>query len=278
MSYIINIKAASPGVIFLTNNDGVERPYAQGTLYPVIEYDGSTYYCTLQVGKNDLSPALNRNPIGSIVCQREGSTQSTANYTLFKTYLATYCFYTPPVTIVNGRTGSPYTLSVGAHTTNESLPVAIATDQVAIPVKSSYARFAATSTLVTPYVYTAGQLMGGMLTFTQALPALTGRLKSITITDIHDVNAVLAIVLYRLAPVSTTYTDAAAYVIHVNDRDKVLGCLVSNVIPSIGGVVTIPTDIDLVSTEGDLFAHIVMKSNGTYADDNALTVELGIQY
>lgn len=79
---------------------------------------------------------------------------------------------------------------------------------------------------VTVALYAAGNVMGGLLTFPNALrPAtLSGTLMSLKMRDkVSARSDTRVLYLFSANPTSSTFTDKAAPSIHVNDLDKLIG-------------------------------------------------------
>lgn len=129
--------------------------------------------------------------------------------------------------------------------------------------------------------YTSGDLVGGKLTFANALRGIArhGTLQSVTLTDESGQLVDLDVVIFGEDPTGTTFTDNAAFTINTADMSKVLGVVHLYDHTGIGakGISeALALGMNLISSTGTIYAAIIARGAPTYATTTALNLRLGI--
>ena len=150
-------------------------------------------------------------------------------------------------------------------------------------------KFVAASPTADTAIYASGDLIGGKLTFTNAVRSSVGSgyVVSVTITDLSAQASDLDLVLFKSDPTATTFTDQAALDIADADVPKVLGVVsfasssryawVDNGVKHTASLlipVRAETSAGLPNTS--LYGALVSRGTPTFSASGDLTVTLAI--
>lgn len=120
--------------------------------------------------------------------------------------------------------------------------------------------------------YATGELIGGKLTYTQALRKGTGYIVGVIVTDLSAQASDLEVVIFNANPTGTTFTDQAAFDIADADITKVAGSVLfgssNRFAYADNGVKTsFSPPIPLVSATGDgtFYAALISRGTPTFA-------------
>ena len=152
-------------------------------------------------------------------------------------------------------------------------------------------RVTATPTISTS-AYASGQVMGGLLTFSNAfsLRTCSGILLAAEVTDKSKQDIALELLLFGANPSSTTFTDQTALTINATDLANVLGVIYFN--PSTGspsnhfiysnysvhyvGSLAIPIR-GVTASQRNLYAALIARGAGTWATSSDVSVMVSIE-
>lgn len=192
---------------------------------------------------------------------------------------------------VNIDTAVPITDNSGSITVDGSVTVsgtatttAAASEAFMGHVGGVMARCNATITGSTSPAYASGDLVGGKLTLSNAarVSGSSGIVQSAIITSKSlQNNVVFDVVFFNADPSNSTFTDNAAFDIHDNDLDKVIGVAQCNtVIPFSGSSVhqALGLALPFAGSAGSttLYAAVITRSTTTLAGTTDLTLSVRI--
>jgi hypothetical protein len=133
--------------------------------------------------------------------------------------------------------------------------------------------------------YQAGDCVGGLLEFSEAVIAEggTARLHSVLVCDQAAQDAAMTLILFNDNPASSTFTNNAALSIHDDDIDKVIAAIaiagadyVDAVAADFAQVVA-ERLIKLASGNNVLYGALVTSGTPTYTAADDLTVKLALE-
>jgi hypothetical protein len=193
-----------------------------------------------------------------------------------------------PVTITDG-VNTANVASVESAGTNGIMAVAVQglTGGLPIPVTGSFATASATTTVVvTPTVtasaYTAGQVVGGLLTFANAFrTANSGVIQSISITS-KSVQASIGMKLYlfRADPTNTTWTDKTTPAINTADVANLVGGAAFNLAVGDSGLGTVTlwsqSGIGMALNTGSTSLYAVLVTTGALTPASTSDIEVAL--
>ena len=136
--------------------------------------------------------------------------------------------------------------------------------------------------LATAGAYIAGDVVGGVLTFTGAARTQQGLVAHVALFDDAAQKKAIDLILFRAAP-SATPADNAAFALQSGDEGKVIAVMSiaeddyadlgsGAAVATLKATVAIPQ-----SPDGNLYARLVTRGTPTYATGN-LRVEIGIVF
>lgn len=149
--------------------------------------------------------------------------------------------------------------------------------------------FSATPTITSGSAYASGDLIGGKLTFSNAVLSSLRHAEIVgaTLLDASKQNADIDLVLFSADPSSTTFTDDSAFAVHADDLAKVIAVVkfrassdyVSFSANSVAIVDTVAKRFRTTGTASpydSLFGALVSRGTPTYTSTSALTVGITI--
>ncbi len=150
-------------------------------------------------------------------------------------------------------------------------------------------KFVAASPVADTSIYASGDLIGGKLTFTNAVrtAAPTGYVVSITITDLAAQSADLDLVLFSSDPTATTFTDQSAFDVADADISKVLGVVsfasgsryawVDNGVKHTASLlIPVKGETSAGLPSSTIYGALVSRGTPTFASSSDVTVTLAI--
>jgi hypothetical protein len=141
-----------------------------------------------------------------------------------------------------------------------------------------------TPTVSTSPAYTAGDLVGGKMTFANVIRAASESsiLRQVIITDLAMQSAELDLILFDADPSGTTFTDNAAFDIADADLVKIIGILTlaaadyAAFVDSSAGIIT--SQLGIVPASGtSLYGALVTRGTPTFAGTTDVTVRLVLE-
>ncbi len=182
-----------------------------------------------------------------------------------------------------GADGAATDLGLGQAAMAASMPVVLASDQSVVLVAQSGIVVAQTPT-VTAGAYSAGDAVGGKLTFANAVRASGGsaRVVSVVIADKNKQNVELELWLFNQD--FTPTADNAAFAVSSSDLLNCVGVVRINTSDyasaSANGVATVPVGDLLVEASGGSTLYGQLKCVGapTYASTSDIGVKVGFEY
>jgi hypothetical protein len=172
----------------------------------------------------------------------------------------------------------------GQTTMANSAPVVIASNQSSIPVAvTASTTDQPQSPTVTASAYTAGNVLGGIIHFTNLLAATSfnGILHSITAKfKGAAVTGSLEVAIFKASPSNGTYTDKAAPTWNASDMQYLLGIYTLSTPNSKLGTMT-AYNLDgigkaIVGSSQDLYAVVIVDGTPTPASTSDFTLELAV--
>ena len=149
--------------------------------------------------------------------------------------------------------------------------------------------FSATPTITSGSAYAAGDLIGGKLTFSNAVLSSLRHAEVVgaTLADASKQNADIDLVLFSADPTSTTFTNDAAFAVHANDLSKIVAVVKFRASPdyvsfSANSVAVVDTVAKRFRSTGSsspfdaIFGALVSRGTPTYTSTSALTVGITI--
>lgn len=158
-----------------------------------------------------------------------------------------------------------------------------------MPVTAQAQHVLRESVTVTPVVstapaYTAGDAVGGLMTFTGALPLDgDGELSGVMITDLDKQGADLDLILFSSNPTGTTVTDNSALDVADADIGKIVGVvnITSDSLLNDNSVTYVNNQSvylkDARTRTGILYGVLVARGTPTYTSTSALTVTIYVK-
>jgi len=199
---------------------------------------------------------------------RAGISAVTSTFTGFLNVLNYGVYNSTPLTLTNGQ-GSPIQVDASGN-------VQVAT----------FSTIASVSPTITASAYTAGQVLGGLQTFTGCLrtPKNTGILNSITANFSSSIfSQGITVFLFSANPSGSTFTDKAAPAIAVADAGKLIGVvsMPSNYTSALGANHTMyyqtGIQMGLTGTAGTIYAVVIAIGAVTpTATTQFVNLQLGI--
>lgn len=166
-----------------------------------------------------------------------------------------------------------------------SLGQQAAAASTSVVLASDATKIVTVNPVVDTAIYTALEIIGGILTLTDAALVSGGGavLQSITLTDDDNEKAAFDILLFNASPVGGTYADQGAFVHHANDIPKLIGriqVLASDWVTVVAGSLAIATIRNIAlpvvaSGSANLFALLILTGGPTYTATSDLTLKFG---
>jgi hypothetical protein len=165
----------------------------------------------------------------------------------------------------------------GSATSANSAPVVIASDQAAVATTGTGIVHKAPTVTVTAGAYTSGQVVGGLITITNAFRVSggSGVIQSVNVTVKTSLTAPYDIFFFDSNPSNGTYTDNATFALNTTDAGFICGIvhcndLVSGGTPQILQATNIAIPCSNGSSNASLYAIIVIRGGQTYASTSAV--------
>lgn len=135
---------------------------------------------------------------------------------------------------------------------------------------------------VTAGAYTANWVLGGKMTFANALraPSLSGVLKSIHVnTKSGAALGTVSFYLFKADPSASTVADGAAISVHANDFDKLIGIYALGAVAGVGAKIALLDNIGKAIEAASTSLYGVMTVSGTPTPGSTADIKasLGIE-
>jgi hypothetical protein len=136
-----------------------------------------------------------------------------------------------------------------------------------------------TTVTTTAGAYSDGDNIGGLLKFKAADIYMdrVGYIQSAVLTDRASQEIDTDLIIFRDNPENSTFTDNAAFDVHDNDLDKILGIITFDTYKTFNdnsiaseGQLSIPFNI----VESQIFAALVTRGTPTYASTSDITIRI----
>lgn len=179
-----------------------------------------------------------------------------------------------------GNVSIGYTISDVGGLTALATPVPPGNNNIG-QVSSTQGEVVITPTVTSGSAYSAGQLIGGLLTVTGGVrgSGLTGLLQKVIMNTKSAQNSQVDLIVFKSNPSSTTFTDKTTYNLNVADFDKVIGIIhisdwTSHGTPSTGQGSTLALP---VKATGSALLYACMVARGTPTFGSTSDVSLSLQ-
>jgi hypothetical protein len=132
-------------------------------------------------------------------------------------------------------------------------------------------------TVSTSPAYTSGDVIGGKLTFSSAVPAAGGAalMQAVTINCKSAQTGAMDLILFNADPTATTFTDNAALAVNAADQSKVIGVVKISDWTNLGTPSVAQANnlaLPLVLPTTSLFGVLVARSAPTLVSTSDLTI------
>lgn len=155
-----------------------------------------------------------------------------------------------------------------------------------VVLNSDSAKVVTVNPVVDTGIYVALEIIGGILTITDAMSATggSGILQSIVLTDDDNEKAAFDILLFNASPSGGTYADQGAFVHAAGDLPKLIGriqVLASDWLTVVAGSLAVATirnialPVSAATGSTNLYALVILTGTPTYTATSDLTIKFG---